>query len=176
MRLGFYNIYILNLCISEKTINKTSKKMWSLLLPMVLAIGCVLATESEIVMEHEDAVASGQTQQSHQQVPSPEDLLRMLDSMEGLSDKEKNELREQLLNQVNQGDLPPVDDVDDPQMTKPISGGMFDGSFLVLVGLIGLILTVIGKDPTSIKHFFFSFNFENDSQKYRNRHYTFQYF
>lgn len=67
-------------------------------------------------------------------LPTPEELLEMLDSLSGLSDEEKAKLREDLLNNARTGG-----------QQQQVAGSGVPIQTLVLLSLLGLVALIFGK-------------------------------
>lgn len=68
-------------------------------------------------------------------IPTPEQLLEVLDSMTGISDEEKSILREDLLKSIQGGDSLP----------QPTSGNDFTMQTVILLSLLGVVALIFGK-------------------------------
>lgn len=104
--------------------------MWMMLASGLQGVASVNADDAATVTSQEASDQTDEIPRFDEKLPTPEQLLEMLDSMTGISEEEKAKLREDLLNNLQQG----------PEL--PAGGNDLTMQTMILLSLLALVALI----------------------------------
>ena len=118
--------------------------MGKLLLALLFITITIVKCEPEVVQKSDDATIPQPN--PNQKLPTTDELLKMLDNMPDMSEKEKQEIRDELLGVKNKNKKSMNNnnnDEEDPEISA--TGTIVNSQIFILFGLISLVTSILGK-------------------------------